>query len=836
MSAEPPVPTRLRPLHRAAMASDPTYVLYGGGVQDVFVDPALRLMDLSQALHETLTAAGFARVVFFNLDTMLTVRDASSRLVRGTASGARTAGRRASRRIRGPMGYHQVGTGTAADEGPPPASVPSDSGAPGPAPSAMTDEAALDMITGLMGDESVRTAVVLENVEVLERHLSGLRQLAVSLDAWLGGRHGKGNACVLVFVQEHLSDVERLAGQSRNLPGLLGTAVRAEKRRGSPGLIGPPEEAELSALVHRARLLDDLPIGDWRGLTRTVRLMARERRPLSTWRNLLASLSATGTPLDAGRLRADGHLSGPDLGEGTVWDRLAGLRGLDQVREALEALRWQPPRGREATALHMAFTGNPGTGKTTVARLVGEIMLELGLLRSGHVVEVGSADLVGQYVGETAIKTNRVVDRALDGVLFIDEAYTLSDQADGGFGREAVATLLQRMENDRDRLVVIIAGYPREIEEFLRGNPGLPGRFPRQFRLEFPDYEPPVLVEIARAGFAEQGLVESEAFTAALEQVVTRMHRHRSATFDNARAMRTLVQDTGARWARRVRDERHLPLAVEDLPPEHLRHTEAPPALADLLGPLEAMTGLRQVKDAVRQMVLRLELNRRRERGDVVAPHMAFLGPPGTGKTTVAREIGRILHRLGLLGRGHVVEVGRPQLVGGYIGQSAIRTGERIDEAEGGVLFIDEAYSLAQGGENDFGREVIDTLVPAMENRRGRFVVILAGYTADMERMMALNQGLASRTTLHIEFPPYELDELTEIFTGLAGSRGYTLGPGVVDRLRVWFGAVMRASDFGNGRAARSLLDGIEANLAERVVADPALDPNVILPEDVPDV
>ncbi|MFD0683747.1 AAA family ATPase [Actinomadura fibrosa] len=833
MPAEAPVvAARLGPLHRAARNGDPTFLLYGPGVQDVFVDAALRRSDLSQALHEALTAAGFGRVVFFNLDTMLTVRAESSRLAGRDASRARGDGEdapaaRGGKRIRGPMGFYQVSTRPAAgDRAAPP---PSRS-----APVAMTDESALDAITGLMRDATLRTAIVLENVEVLERHLSGLRQLAVSLDSWLGGRHGAGNACVLVFVKEHLADVERFAAQSRNLPGLLQSAIAAEKGRGSPGLIGPPEEAELAGLVHRARLLENLEIGDWSALAQTVRLMARERGPLRAWENTLARLAADRVPLDTARLRAEGRITGPDLGAGTVWDRLAELRGLDTVRDALEGLRWRPPQGREKSALHMVFTGNPGTGKTTVARLVGDIMLDLGLLRSGHVVEADAGRLVGQYVGETAVKTNRVIDEALDGVLFIDEAYGLSDQAEGGFGSEAITVLLQRMENERDRLVVIVAGYTREIGEFLRTNPGLASRFPQEFRLEFPDYEPGVLLEIARAGFSDLGLSAGEEFGPALEGVVARMHRHRSARFGNAREMRALVQDTGARWARRVRDQRDLPLLPEDLPPEHLRAAGAPPPLADLLGPLEAMTGLRQVKDAIRGMVLRLELNRRRGQGEIVAPHMAFLGPPGTGKTTVAREIGTILHRLGLLSRGHVVDVGRSKLVGGYVGQSAIRTEERIEEADGGVLFIDEAYSLAQGGENDFGREVIDTLVPAMENRRGRFVVILAGYTADMQRMMALNQGLASRVTLHVEFPPYEREELVEIFTALAGSRGYTLGPGVTGRLRTWFGTAMAMPDFGNGRAARVLLDEIETRLAERVAAAPDTDADLILPEDVP--
>ncbi|MFC5748409.1 AAA family ATPase [Actinomadura rugatobispora] len=829
------VPERLEALRDAAREGEFVLLVYGPGVKDAFVDAAYRRYGLAEALWETLHDAGFARIVFFSLRGMLRVRDAASRLVPSGAG-----------QEPGPSEEARMGAGF---EGPlgraivtPPPSRPE-----GPAAGesmGMSDPHALKMLDHLLDGPPRPTAVVFEHAEVIARHSEAQRGLASSLERWFDYRPGVRKACVLVFARDDLEEVGRSAESDHAVPALQ-TAVSAERARRSPrpGLVGAPREEELTRLVQRARVRAGLEIEDWTALPGVVRAMAAENEPLRRWEDRLERvLVERGLPLGHQALRDLGWVTSA-VKTGDVWQRLAELRGLDQVKEHLTGLRWQPPAGDEPPAHHMVFTGNPGTGKTTVAMLVGEILREAGVLRRGHVRAVKAGDLVADHLGGTALKTDAAVNEALDGVLFVDEAYMLSEQAERGFGKEAIDTLLARMENDRGRLVVVVAGYRDDMRRFLDANQGLRDRFPESGHLDFPDYDPATLHDIAvsRLTSVDPPHTWDEEFGAALRKVVEGLHGARDARFGNARVMRNLADEIGRRWARRVRDERSAPLAVEDLPERHRMFLDpAPPSPEELFGPLEDMIGLASVKNALRRLVAQIDLSRRLGEERVTAPHLLFLGPPGTGKTTVAREIARIFHRLGLLTKGHLVEVGREDLVGRYLGETARLTADCFERASGGVLFVDEAYALVSsddGRTDPYGREAINAINQHMENMRGRLVVIAAGYSEPMDRFLAANEGMRSRFGGRLEFPAYDPSELLAILRRDAGRRGFRLGDGTERRAADLLARARAADGFGNARSVRKLEEQMFGALSERVFGK-VLDDTTLrtyLPEDVPD-
>jgi stage V sporulation protein K len=246
----------------------------------------------------------------------------------------------------------------------------------------------------------------------------------------------------------------------------------------------------------------------------------------------------------------------------------------------------------------------------------------------------------------------------------------------------------------------------------------------------------------------------------------------------------------------------------------------------DALDDLEAMVGLGAVKSEINKLLASLEIERRRREQNLpvfaTSRHMVFTGPPGVGKTVVARAIGDIYRSLGVLRKGHLIEADRSQLVGGYVGQTALKTLEVCRTALDGVLFIDEAYSLAAAEwKGDFGREAIETLLKYMEDHRDRLVVIVAGYPAEMLRFVASNPGLASRFTKTIDFPAYEPLELCEIFRSMATEQQYLLPIGFEAKLAPWIESQRHDPQWGNARSMRTLLEKVREAHALRTSKDP---------------
>jgi SpoVK/Ycf46/Vps4 family AAA+-type ATPase len=507
---------------------------------------------------------------------------------------------------------------------------------------------------------------------------------------------------------------------------------------------------------------------------------------------------------------------------------LAALTGLASVKRQVElvladvkAAEMRRAAGLTVTppARHMVLTGNPGTGKTEVARLLARAFADLGLLASGHVVEVTPSDIIGRYFDDT----RKVIERAVGGVLLIDDAYALG-KVDPSKTADAIATLVKLMEDHSDDLVVFAAGYQREMQDFLSANPGLASRFPTT--MHFPDYADGELVEIFAAQTARAGLTLGAGAREKVTDLVRRAPRGHA--FGNARLMRNLCQRTIPIQAHRVLGDGRE--AAGDLTvllpadiPDTLSGVTRTIAGGDPLAELDAMVGLRAVKDEVRALVAEaraVELRRGAGRHlPTPTRHMVFSGNPGTAKTTVARLVARVYARLELLSSGHLVEVSRADLVGEYLGHTAPKVHRVVEQALGGVLFIDEAYAL---GADRFGMEAVAALVKLMEDHRGDLVVIAAGYEREMAAFLDANSGIRSRFAKHLRFPDYSDAELVEIFASLAAADGLTLAPGVPDAVRGLLRRTDRGASFGNGRHMRNILDAAVSAQARRLTTGPA--------------
>ncbi|MCK5087682.1 MAG: AAA family ATPase, partial [Melioribacteraceae bacterium] len=517
-------------------------------------------------------------------------------------------------------------------------------------------------------------------------------------------------------------------------------------------------------------------------------------------------------------------------------DTFIGLDNIkSSIRDFIAYIEFQKEREKHGLkkgkefSINAVFEGNPGTGKTTIARLLGQIFKAMGMLDKGQVVEVDRSGLVGQYVGETAQKTEKVINEAKGGILFIDEAYTLVKKGGTGqdFGQEAIDILLKRMEDMKGEFVVITAGYPDEMKTFLESNPGMKSRFSYNFTFE--DYTPDELMEIFKKEVANEEFNLDEKTEKELKKEFITLYRKRDKTFGNARLVKQIFEKLKIELSKRVsklpegekeadtlstftlkdiktilksRSEKVVNIPIDD------------EALKEALDELNNLIGLSTVKNEIRDLIKLVQYFVRQNENvrDKFADHILFLGNPGTGKTTVARIVSKIYSALGILPKGHLIEVDRTGLVGTHVGETAQKTTQVIDKSLGGTLFIDEAYTLSKADSgNDFGKESIDTLLKRMEDDRGKFIVIAAGYTEEMQKFISSNPGIKSRFSKSFMFEDYTPDELLKITDNSLDKLDIQMDDKARVALEKHYNEIYRNRDnhFGNARIVRNILERV---------------------------
>lgn len=509
------------------------------------------------------------------------------------------------------------------------------------------------------------------------------------------------------------------------------------------------------------------------------------------------------------------------------YDKLQNMIGLNSVKRQIDEIivtnvvekeRKNRKKSKyQSGTMHMVFGGNPGTAKTTVARLFAGIAKEKGILKSGAFVEKGGMDLDGMFC-ENTIREAFVT--AKGGVLFVDEAYSLKSDT-------AVTVLIQEMENHREDVIVILAGYNERMHDFMEINEGLKSRIP--YWIDFPDYDANELTEIFSMMIKEKGMKITEDAIKEAHYIFDK--KRLQDNFGNGRYARNLMEHAIQKQSVRLLKERECAediknkelflITKDDIATleEELLEERAP---GTAKRELDEMIGLTKVKEVIGKAIANFKLKKLcMDKGilkEKVSLHMVFSGNPGTAKTTVARLFSEIMKDEKVLSSGKFVEVGRADLVGNVVGSTAPLVKKKFREAQGGILFIDEAYSLCDAYQGGYGDEAINTIVQEMENHRDNVIVIFAGYPTQMKQFLDRNPGLLSRIAFQVEFEDYTVDELCAIANLMLSRKELVITDAAMDKLKTHFESVTGRNDYGNGRFVRKLLEEAEMNLAERVL------------------
>ena len=811
-----------------------THYVVAGHTEDQYCSDDLQLRDVRMELHRYLLEQGFDVVIFF--DEMMKVYCYDERsfqiFLRGQPTGS-DEGWHSHMTSRRPGGRRPAGGGREqADTRPPTERLNLGN---------ISDDTAWNQLLALLTTTEYRVALVLNSTNAFQFSIPPvILQLFQELSSYRSKNH-----CIVIhlFRQTDLANMEESVGQgnavwNRMYVTILRPCIDSDSAETNRLIsLRTPNAAEVRNLLNHLRLqLRE-------GISVAVDPMEMNELAMDfadvcgrkDWglRELLMrienySQKNPGTAISLANWKTvaeDEDHVGP-------MEQLDRLVGMDELKEEIRSMRatalnelpeevhlpafssrftaFEIPPSTMGHRLNIQLRGGPGTGKTTVARLVGEIYKELGMLPQGHLVETNASDLVSAHVGETPSLVRAKVQEAMGGVLFIDEAYQLLSSA---HSREAIDQLVADMSRYEGQFAVVLAGYPDQIEELIQANPGLSRRFPTVYTL--PDYTGSQMRQILERFLERENRSRHDSgrhFTFS-EELLEELDNfcdnwvdgRNTTTWGNAGEAQNLLHDMIFLHDRR--QENMLPadrddvLGTADIPQnlrEYLRHRSQ--NLEEAMEKVDEMIGLENVKAFLRQLARNIQMgSEERAPGNYI-----FHGPPGTGKTHTARMMGEMLRLLGVLKRGHLVECqgGKLELPPQWLGDEHNRNSENdlntvIRNARGGVLFIDEAHQMKP--------EIVRALVPIIEapDFHSDTAVVLAGYTLQINEMLTLDAGLNRRFPQNhrIRFDHYTAEELTAILKQMAKAAGEIPTQAYLDRSQIALDnylSLQAGGDFGN--------------------------------------
>ena len=494
---------------------------------------------------------------------------------------------------------------------------------------------------------------------------------------------------------------------------------------------------------------------------------------------------------------------------------------------------------------NFVIRGNPGVGKTTVARLIGQIFYENGILKRGLTVEATKDDLVDRYVGGTPGRTREKIMEAQEGVLFLDDAYSLIDKSeDNNYSKEAIDELVAAMTNTKQyRFCMIMAGYPEPMDELLKMNPGLGSRFGKSNILTIEDYPPELLRDIFISNCRKDGysfIGDGDDKTPLdLDLFFKNLYDQRDrANFGNARDVVAIARDVKMRAS--LRDDEKRCITTEDFG-DYGKYFDkhGVSSIEEIYAELEKYVGLEFVKELFENVRLEIldaeDCKRRGIKPDSYPDHYIFAGNPGTGKTTVGKMIGQFYHLMGVMGGAETIFVDASELIGSHVGDSKNKTVEKIQNAidHNSILYIDEAYQIT---DSAYSAEIVGAMMTRMTENADDFKMIFGMYSNRVEDFLKMNAGLSRRVRI-VEFPDYNPDQLVRIFDKTIESQGRSI-TGDAHRLIeliMEYKYNTRTEDFGNAGEVKKLVIDMKKLLLKRTALSRDADKYTYTSEDIPE-